>query len=115
MSLNKEMIFGLAFGDDGMKWPIIKKPEVELSLPRNATYTLDKDILLLYFGFTTGSSPSVKIEFPDGQVIEDTYSLYFTDFPLFCPTGTKFTNTVINKDTPTLAYLDIIGYVDYNP
>lgn len=52
MSLNKEMIFGLAFGDDNMKWPIVDKPPTKTeNIMRNTTYTLEKDVMLEYYGF----------------------------------------------------------------
>ena len=120
MPLNKEMIFGLlAFGGDNMKWPIVDNSIIKQSVSRNSTYTLNKNVLLLDFGNTEQpvSATSVKIEFPDGQVIEeDRHFLSFLAFLLFCPAGTKFTNTsAASVYAPKIRYYDIRGYVDYNP
>lgn len=119
MSLNKEMIFGLlAFGGDNMKWPIVNNSVIEQSVAKNSTYTLDKDVLLLYFGSQDPQvvATSVKIELPDGQVIEeDKQVLSFAAFLLFCPAGTKFTNTTqMRAYSPKIKYYDIMGYTDYN-
>lgn len=119
MSLNKEMLFGLAFGSDNMKWPIVYNSLNELSVAKNSTYTLDKDVLLRNFGNGAGiGKANLKIEFPDGQFIEKeaVAELPFSTLPLLCPAGTKFTNTdAMSNYTPLLRYYDIMGYVDYSP
>lgn len=120
MSLNKEMIFGLlSFGGDDMKWPIVYNSINELSLSKNSTYTLDKDVLLRNFGNGQGlGKANLKIEFPDGQFIEKeaVLEIPFGVLQLLCPAGTKFTNTDASSNyTPILRYYDIMGYVDYSP
>ena len=120
MSLNKEMIFGLlSFGGDNMKWPIVGHSIIEQNVSKNSTYTLDKNVLLRFFGDDTrpAANPSVKIEFPNGQVIEDNKTCFsFAGFLLFCPAGTKLTNaSTASSYAPKIEYYDIRGYVDYNP
>ena len=119
MSLNKEMLFGLAFGSDNMKWPIVNNSIDELSVSKNSTYTLDKYVLLRNFGNGGGlGKANLKIEFPDGQFIEKEAALElpFSALHLLCPAGTKFTNTDASSNyTPILRYYDIMGYVDYSP
>ena len=119
MSLNKEMIFGLVFGGDNMKWPIVDSTGTEKTenIGRNTTYTLEKDVMLTYWGFNNSNrlGANITIEFPDGSSITKEWR-YIPNLPCLCPKGTKFITTNVNYQVNLkIDYYDILGYLSYNP
>lgn len=118
MSLNKEMLFGLAFGGDDMKWPIVDSSEKKIErINPNTTYTLEKDVMLEYYGFHSSRKieANITIEFPDGSSITKEWRYNPALFCL-CPKGTKFITTNVNYLVDLrIDYYDILGYLSYNP